>query len=73
VRFHWAGIFAYEMLDSPVKAVRKKLKKSLPKFLYLINPWGNHTQPGKGVDALAAVPLQTTLHTQIPSTSLTTP
>jgi hypothetical protein len=49
----------------------QKLKKACQKFARSINPWGNHTQPGKSVDALVAAPLQTTLHTQIPSTSTT--
>jgi hypothetical protein len=57
------------MLDSQQKPSEENSKKACQNFLHLINAQGNHTQPGKGVDSLVAIPLQTALHTEIQSTS----
>jgi hypothetical protein len=52
-----------ERLNSQQKAGQKKLKKKLAEiFCIQYTPRPTHT-PRKSVDALAAVPLQTTLRT----------
>jgi hypothetical protein len=45
-------------LYSQQEPSEKKSKKACQNFRRSINPWGNHTQPGKSVDAPVAIPLQ---------------